>query len=161
MNRLENPEDFLPRLVGDYADMIFRIALIQLKNWHDAEDIVQRVFIELYETWPSFDSEEHIKSWLIRVTIHRCKDCLKSAWRRRTVPLNEEILGIEHEVSDITRAVLSLSPQNRQVIVLHYYIGYSINEIAALTGKKASAVATMLHRTRKKLKLDMNETYEL
>ena len=158
MNRLDNPEEILTRLIDNYADMIFRIALVQLKNWHDAEDIVQRVFMQLYETWPDFTSEEHIKFWLIRITIHRCKDYLKSAWKRNTAPLQEDIPGQNLEISDITRAVLNLSPIKRQVILLHYYLGYNIREIAQLTGKKTSAVATMLHRTRKLLKLDMSDS---
>ncbi len=155
MNKPEKPEDAMQRLVGDYADMLFRIALVQLKNWHDAEDVVQRVFIELYETWPEFSSDEHRKAWLIRVTIHRCKDCLKSAWKQRVVPLNEDVLGLDFELSDITRAVLKLPVNDRLVILLHAYMGYTIREIAEITGQKPPAVATRLHRARKKLKLDI------
>ena len=156
MNKPDNPDDALQRLVGDYADMLFRIALVHLKNWHDAEDVVQRVFIELYETWPDFASEEHRKAWLIRVTIHRCKDCQKSAWKQRSVPLNEDVLGIDFEISDITRAVLKLSAKDRQVILLQAYLGYTIREIAAITGQTPPAVATRLHRARKKLKRDID-----
>lgn len=158
MSKPDNPEETLQRLVSDYADMLFRIALVQLKNWHDAEDIVQRVFIELYESWPVFVSEEHTKAWLIRVTLHRCRDFLKSAWKRHVLPLNDDILGIDFEVSDITRAVLKLPVKDRQVVLLQAYLGYTIREIAIITRQKPTAVATRLHRARKKLRLDIDLT---
>lgn len=158
MSKPDNPEESLQRLVSDYADMLFRIALVQLKNWHDAEDIVQRVFIELYESWPVFVSEEHTKAWLIRVTLHRCRDILKSAWKQHVLPLNDDILGIDFEVSDITRAVLKLPVKDRQVVLLQAYLGYTIREIAIITGQKPTAVATRLHRARRKLRLDIDLT---
>ena len=145
----------LQGVVDRYADMIFRISLTQLKNWHDAEDITQTAFIKLLENRPSFESEEHVKAWLIRVTINLCNDYLKSAWSRRTVQLHEEIYGSEIEISDITRAIMKLTPKNRLIIVLHYYVGYTISEIASIMNQKPTTIAARLHRTRKILKLEI------
>lgn len=79
------------RLVTAYADMILRISYQYLKQTQDAEDICQTVFLKYLSNNCEFDSVEHEKAWIIRATINTCKDHLKSAFFRRTVPLEEAV----------------------------------------------------------------------
>ena len=74
-------------IVENYSDMIFRIAYQYLFNKYDAEDIVQEVFVKLLTKRVIFKDEEHIKSWLIRVTINQCLDYKKSLTKKSTVPI--------------------------------------------------------------------------
>ena len=143
----------LEHIVEQYADLLLRITFIQLKHMQDAEDITQEVFVKLIEKKPVFESEEHMKAWLIRVAINLCKDHWKSAWYKRTVPLEDELGVFPAEISDVLQTIMQLPAPSRQVVLLHDYVGYSLVEIAAFTGQTSSAVTTRLHRARKKLRL--------
>jgi RNA polymerase sigma-70 factor (ECF subfamily) len=143
----------LEHIVEQYADLLLRITFVQLKHMQDAEDITQEVFVRLIEKKPVFESEEHMKAWLIRVAVNLCKDHWKSAWYKRTVPLEEELGFFPAEISDVLQIIMQLPAPSRQVVLLHDYVGYSLVEIAALTGQTSSAVTTRLHRARKKLRL--------
>lgn len=103
----------------------------------------------------AFDSEEHEKAWLIRVTINQCKDVLKSFFRRNAVSLDGLLhVAIKQEPQDTQtlEAVLSLPQKYRNVIYLHYYEGYAVTEIADIMHKPVNTVYTMLSRARKLLK---------
>ena len=77
------------RAVEIYRDTVYRVALHHFANPPDAEDAVQEVFLRLYTREEAFDSQEHLRRWLIRVTVNYCRDVLKSPWRRRRVSLDE------------------------------------------------------------------------
>lgn len=77
------------RAVEIYRDTVYRVALHHFANPPDAEDAVQEVFLRLYTREEFFDSQEHLRRWLIRVTVNYCRDVLKSPWRRRRVSLDE------------------------------------------------------------------------
>ena len=77
------------RAVETYRDTVYRVALHHFANPPDAEDAVQEVFLRLYTREEFFDSQEHLRRWLIRVTVNYCRDVLKSPWRRRRVSLDE------------------------------------------------------------------------
>lgn len=152
-----DPADYSPasleHIVEKYADLLLRITFVQLKHMQDAEDITQEVFVRLIEKQPVFESEDHRKAWLIRVAVNLCKDHWKSAWFKRTIPLEDELAVFPADVSDLLQTVMQLPAPSRQVVLLHDYIGYSLVEIASMTGQSASAVTTRLHRARKKLRL--------
>ena len=143
----------LEHIVEQYADLLLRITFVQLKQMQDAEDITQEVFIRLIEKKPVFETQEHMKAWLIRVAINLCKDHWKSAWFKKTIPLEDELAVFPAEISDTLQIIMQLPSASRQVVLLHDYVGYSLVEIASMTGQTASAVTTRLHRARKKLRL--------
>jgi len=143
----------LEHIVEQYADLLLRITFVQLKQMQDAEDITQEVFIRLIEKKPVFETQEHMKAWLIRVAINLCKDHWKSAWYKKTIPLEDELAVFPAEISDTLQIIMQLPSASRQVVLLHDYVGYSLVEIASMTGQTASAVTTRLHRARKKLRL--------
>jgi len=152
-----DPADYSPasleQIVEKYADLLLRITFVQLKHMQDAEDITQEVFVRLIEKRPVFESEDHMKAWLIRVAVNLCKDHWKSAWFKRTIPLEDELAVFPAEVSDLLQTIMQLPAPSRQVVLLHDYAGYSLVEIASMTGQSNSAVTTRLHRARKKLRL--------
>lgn len=84
-------EELVLRILEKYADTVYRLAFSRTKSSHDAEDIMQNVFIKFIKCDINFESEEHIKAWLIRVTINLSKNLLASAWFKRTTTL--EIVG--------------------------------------------------------------------
>lgn len=142
------------RLAETYADLILRLAYTYLNHTQDAQDICQTVFLKLWEKAPAFVSPDHERAWIIRTTANTCKDLLKSHWRKTTAPLEAAaaVPAPQPEEGSLLAAVNLLPPQYRAVIYLHYYEGYSAQEIARMLGKTPSAVASLLHRGRRRLK---------
>ena len=146
-------EEAVNRAIAQYASTVQRLCLIHLKNHADAEDIFQTVFLKYALSSVVFESEEHEKAWLIRVTINACKDFWKGLFR--TVPLSQVLeqpapLAPEHQ--EVLEAVLSLPKHYRQVIYLHYYEGYTAPQISRLLGRKVNTVYTWLNRAKQMLR---------
>ena len=135
--------------------MVRRLCLVHLKNPADTEDIFQNVFLKYVLSPVVFESPEHEKAWLIRVTINACKDLVKSFFRSRTVPL-EELLDqpapLSEERREVLEAVLALPQKYRDAVYLHYYEGYTAAEIGKLLGKNTNTVYTLLTRAREQLR---------
>ena len=143
------------RAIERYAGMVRRLCMVHLKNEADTEDIFQTVFLKYVTTSITFESEEHEKAWLIRVTINACKDLLKSFFRSRAVSLDELMEQpdeLSRENREVLSAVLSLPEKYRDVVYLHYYEGYTAPEIGRLLKKNPNAVYTLLTRARQLLK---------
>lgn len=132
-------EEEYVRYVGRYTDMVLRIAVNYCKEYSDAEDITQDVFLKLYETKTDFADSEHIKRWLIRVTVNQCKNYLASAWRRRMQPMEfqkiESVLETaggelweDAEAYALLEAVASLPGKYRIVVHLYYYEDYQVKD---------------------------------
>lgn len=151
----------IDEIVDSYADMVYRIALTQMKNVHDAQDIFQEVFLRLVKNIDSIQNEEHLKSWLIRVTLNCSKTNLMSAWRKHTQPLEEEqnqIVFETKEQSDLYEYIQKLPKKYRTVLYLFYYEELSIKEICGITGQKETTVKSQLSRGRAMLKEQLEKT---
>jgi len=144
------------RIISEYSDMMYRIALHNMKNHADAEDIVHDVLIKLLEKSPSFESNEHEKAWFIRVTLNTCKNVFRSRLRRQTVDIDTCRNLSGEEPSTLLQDVLSLPPDDSTIIYLYYYEGYSIREMAKILEQRESAVQSRLYRARKRLKHDLS-----
>ena len=146
------------RAIRQYADTVKRICLVHLKNEADTEDIFQTVFLKYALSSAVFETPEHEKAWIIRVSINACRDLLRSFWRSRTVPLEQvaelaQAAGEEH--SHVLEAVLRLPEKYRQVVYLHYYEGYTAPEISQLLRKNVNTIYTLLNRARQLLKEEL------
>lgn len=149
-------------LVKKYIDMVFRVALNYTKNVPDAEDIVQDVFFALYRENKPFDTEEHIRSWLLRVTVNQCKKWHRSPWRKHIS--FEEYAATMPEATErdreVLRQVMALPRKYRLPVYLYYYEGYSTTEIAEILKIPKGTVCTYLSRGREMLKLNLQEGEE-
>lgn len=150
--------------VKKYADMVYRIALNECKNREDAEDMVQNTFLKLLQHKKTFDSEDHRKHWLIRVTINECHSLFTSPWRRRTQSLEDALCcnvgKLPPEQSDLYYAVMELPAKYRHVVYLYYYEEYSIREMADILKTKESTLQTRLMRARTLLKEKMKGVWQ-
>lgn len=146
-----------------YKDTIYRIALNFFGNSFDADDIVQEVLLKLYESDKSFENDEHIRNWLIRVTINQCKNLLRLPWKKRNVSLEEWSGSIEFEYteqSELFAQVMNLAEKYRVILYLFYYEDFSVKKISSLLRISESTVTTRLSRARKKLKQKLLEVSE-
>lgn len=137
-----------------HSDMVYRLAVARVKNKYDADDVLQEVFLRFIKAKDKVENEEHLKALLIRITINCSKSMMTSSWFKRTEPLSESF-GVSDKYSDTLDAVMRLPQKYRTVIHLHYYMGYSVDEIAGILKTKPSTVKSQLHRARQKLKLDL------
>lgn len=146
-------------LVKKYIDMVFRVALNYLKNRSDAEDICQNVFLKLLTQKKPFDSNEHLRNWLVRVTINECKNALRSPWHRRE-SLEEHTPQLEFTKDgrgELYYAVMALPVHYRVPLYLHYYEGYSTREIGQMLSLPKNTVCTRLSRARQLLRSQLEE----
>lgn len=152
MRNIKTEEEY-EAVVDTYSDMIFRIAYQNLFSVEDAQDVVQDVFLKLLKQKENcFHDEEHLKAWLIKVTINQCLDYKKSFFRKNTVALESFEIPYEQEERQLLEELSRLPKEERNVLYLHYYEGYTIKEIAGILGKKQNTVNSKLTRGRNKLK---------
>ena len=175
-------------LVERHSAAVFRAALAGCGGSRiQAEDIMQDVFMRLVQARPSFESNEHAKAWLLRVTINCCTDMQRSAWRRQVDSLDElqergsnaapeqTAEGIQTDSSDnpvaqsaeaheqrdsILVAVMALPPKQRVCAHLFYFEDQSIAQIADLTNWPTSTIKSHLRRGRSALRSALGEEYD-
>ena len=142
-----------------YMDDLFRLAFSWLKSRADADDVTQTVLLRLYETDKIFESEEHVRHWLVRVTINECKKYWRSPWWRTEdfTDYANTLVFEQPEASGLFDAVMALGPKYRIVIFLYYYEGYSIEEISQVLKLPRGTVGTRLKRGREQLKQTLSE----
>ena len=170
----ENPYE---EVIIRNSDTVYRLAYSLVKTRADADDIYQEVFLRYIKAGPVFESEEHERAWLVRVTVNCCKNYWKSPWVRRRAAFYEETALYEEESAGAKRLALAdpgaasgemlaadseeqilietvkeLPEKYRVVIHLFYYEEMSVEEIGKIMGMKASTVRTRLTRARKRLR---------
>ena len=136
---------------------MLRLAYSLLNNVPDAQDVCQEALLKRLDHADDFESREHERAWLIRVTINLCKNLRRSPWRTRTVGLDTvaEQAAFQPEEGGVLEEVQQLPAKYREVLVLYYYMGYDTNEIADILGIRAEAVRARMSRARQKLRLGL------
>ena len=146
-----------------YGDTVYRIAFHALNSREDAEDVTQTVLLKLYECKKEFESEEHMKHWILRVAVNESRRVLRSFWRRTSVPLEEwrDTAAPEDPAkAEVLEAVMALEPKYRVAVYLYYYEGLSAAEVAAAMRSNVSTVQTWLLRARARLRKELSEKEE-
>lgn len=142
-----------------FTDTVYRIALHNTSNSSDAEDVVQEVFIKLLESNKAFRDGEHLKAWLIRVTVNLCRDKFKKT-SRETLVENDVFQSSAEEKTDIIEAIMSLPKNYRNTIYLHYYEGYTTKEIGKILDTKENTVLSWLSRGREALRKELDGGFD-
>lgn len=150
---------FVEGAVKRFGAPVYRLALMHTQNRTDAEDVFQETFLRLYLDGTSFADAEHLKAWLLQVTVNVCHDLHRSAWNRHRADLSEDIPFETQEDSALWIAVAGLPQKYRDVIHLHYQEGYSTEEIGIILNRKTSTVRTQMCRARELLKTKLGGTY--
>lgn len=139
-------------VIERYRDTVFRLAFTYLRNQADADDVTQDVFVKLIRSSHDFESDEHLRRWLIRMTINECKSLFRKPWRRidDIEDYANTIAMPTPEHTDLFVRVMSLPERYRVPLVLYYYLGFSTNETANLLKIPAATVRTRLARGDKR-----------
>lgn len=147
-------------IIEKYANMVYRIALTRTGTVENAEDIFQEVFLKYSEKKPKLKNEEHEKAWFIRVTINLSKNYKNSAWNKKIVTLDENIIFENKAENNVFSAVCELPQNYKTVIYLLYYEGYKVKEIAEILKSKEGTIKTWLSRGREMLKEKIEGGFE-
>ncbi len=147
----EEKRKLIEQTVRKYSDFIFRVAYQNLKNRFDAEDILQEVSIALVKDKAPLSDEAHLKSWLVTVTINKCRNLKRSKSIRAYVPIDECFELEAPETQKVLEELWQLPEKYRNVIYLYYYESFKISEIAEMLGEKPNTIGTRLKRARKAL----------
>lgn len=156
----------IEELIEKYSDMVYRIAYARTGNVHDAQDIVQDVFLKYIRANKKFNEEEHRKAWLLTVAANTSNTLLKSAWFRHRADLEEVESGDYYtpqidENGGVYDAVQQLPEKYRLVVHLFYYEELSIREIGTILKTTESNVKSRLFRARDMLKTKLEaDDYE-
>jgi len=142
-----------------YTDTVYRVAVHNAPTRADAEDVTQEVFEKLLTGRREFADDEHLKAWLIRVTINLCKNLRRDS-RCDGGALTDDLPAPERGDGSVLEAVRALPPKYRNAIYLHYYEGYTAAEIGEILGAGQNTVLSWLSRGRETLKKQMIGGFE-
>lgn len=145
------------KVIEACSDMVYRLAYARTGTRQDADDVYQEVFFRYLKKRPVFESEEHRKAWMLRVTINCSNSFLASSWRRNRAELPEDLPFEDRRQQDLHRELQRLSVKYRDVIHLFYYEELSVEEIGKMLHRKPSTVRTQLTRAREMLRGFMKE----
>lgn len=152
-------------VINQYYDLVHKLAYSKTRNLEDTNDLTQDVFLKFLQSNKKFESDEHIKNWLIRVTINTYLKQISSGWNKNTTFMTDELLGAAEGSNsnfsyrdqyiiedDVLELINTLPDKNREILWLFYYNDMSIRDIAVKQNKTESAVKMQLSRSRKILK---------
>lgn len=137
-----------------YTDTVYRVAVHNTPCTSDAQDITQEVFLKLFESTKTFRDTQHLKAWLIRVTINCCRSSYRKSSREASLAAPIEETPV-FDSSSVLEAVRALPENYRNAIYLHYYEGYTAKEIGKILQAKESTVLSWLSRGRAALREEM------
>jgi len=152
----------IEEVIAKHGDYLLRVAYLYVKNRATAEDIVQDVFIAFYEKQEQYKGDASLKTYLVKITVNRCHDHLRS-WKNKRIMLFEKVRGRstthtpesvmiqKAEKRELTEALFTLSVTYREVLILYYYEEMTTVEIAKLLDCPESTIRTRLRRARKQL----------
>ena len=151
-----------------YATDVLRVAYYYLGNRDMAEDVTQDVFVKLLTNRPSLE-EGREKAWLLKVALNRCRDLWRSSWIKKVVlghPGFEcfpapDMIGQLADQQTLSEAVNRLKPEFKEVVLLFYYQGYSVADIAGMLEIAEGTVSSRLSRAREKLQKELKGDADL
>ena len=151
------------QLVRTYSDMVYGVAMRYVMNRTDADDVYADVFYRYFRREREFESEEHRKAWLLRVTINSAKDFLikrKYDASKDDDLFDESLMAVtfsgtdisQEEIMDVRNALKKLKEERREVVELYYINGLNTKEIAAMLQRPENTIKSELRRGRIELK---------
>lgn len=156
--KLNKSEQEIKELVSKYGPLVFRICYCILCNRDDAQDAVQETLLKYLTKAPQFNSEEHKKAWLIKVSANISKNMLMFRLRRETINIDDiENIGVDRRDFEIFENIMSLPAKYKIVMTLYYVEGYRCREISEIIDINEDAVRKRLQKGRELLKIELEK----
>ena len=151
------------QLIERYQNSLYAAAFNTCQNQMDAEDVVQETFVQYYTSRKEFESEQHIRAWLLRGVISTARNINRTFWKKNKCSLEDYIETLtfpDSQSRDLFEEVMKLPDKYRIVIHLFYYEDYSVREIADILKLSESNVKVRLSRGRALLRDSLKEEWE-
>lgn len=161
-----NNDKLLSQLIQDYATDLKRIAYLYVNDMAECEDIIQEVFIACFQNLSNYRHEASYKTWLIRITINKCKDYRKR-WSVKSLLYKSEVRPVKTNDSaeeqylqglhsnEIIKQISMLSAKYKEVLILYYYQEMTMSEISEVLGIKLNTVKSRMLRGKELLQLKL------
>ena len=169
MQRIKAPdpatEQSFTELVSEYQTSLLRMCYLNLHDKGLAEDAVQETFVKAYRTLPSFRGESSLRTWLMRIAINTCRDMQRGSWLKhisRTVTLDqlaEPSESFSEDAVAVNMEIARLPVKLRETVLLYYYQGMGIGEVAEALGIAVSSASERLKRAKETLRYALKEVY--
>lgn len=155
------------RMFNDYSGYVFRVALFLTKSRELADDITQETFIKAFRKYSSYDPARPFEPWLYKIAINTARNMYR---RQKAMALLDEVYDqdsgisveeniLEREQRDgLWQEINHLSLRSREVIVLHFYSGLKLKEIAHVLGIPLGTCKSRLNYALKTLKQRISQT---
>lgn len=150
--------DLIAHLVRTHSNKLFAVILRMVQSYSTAEDILQNTWVRVVRKFHQYDSSRPLKPWLTRIALNCCRDYwrreqLSRFWKRSShyekpngsgIELTEDSLKAVDEQIEIYKALSTLSPKLREVVVLKFYSGFTHDEIADVLRVPAGTIKSRL-----------------
>lgn len=160
----QDGEEAMRLLMARYGTDVKRLCLMILKDLYLAEDAARETFVKAWRGLEDFRGESSEKTWLMRIAVNVCRDMLRTPWMRR----NDRRISAEkllmntpqhREGGALTEALLRLPVKNREVALLCWYQGLTVEEAAQALGISHAAATSRLHRAKEAIKRELKEVW--
>ena len=157
--------EWLDSVITRWEKTMLRLCFAFLGDTALAEDAVQETFFKAWKGYDRFRGEAEEKTWLTRIAVNTCKDLLKSAWARNTdrsvTPdtLPEGSVPFDERDDTVTRAVMSLPAGLKEVTLLHWYQGMTLEEMARVLRLPRSTINYRLKKAKAILRKELEDWY--
>jgi RNA polymerase sigma-70 factor, ECF subfamily len=158
----KNDIDQLNYIMEEFGEEIKRLVFTYTKNWPQAEDITQEIFISVYNNLNEFREQSTVRTWIYRIAINKCKDYVRSWHYTKTLLTNsffqkskdkspEEAYLQNEQKEQVSKLILELPINYREVIILYYFKEFSLEEISTTLEINLNTVKSRLRRAKKSL----------
>lgn len=154
----------LDRLMEQYGSSLLRMSVIYLKDADLAQDAVQETFIKAYRHMNDYRGDSSEKTWLTSICVNTCRDILRTAWFRHTSRMDLDTLperpaDFKFPDDTVLTEVMRLPAKYREVILLRYYEGLKLKEVADALGLSDGKVRSRLNKANEILRDRLKEWY--
>ena len=112
-----------------------------------ADDAAQDAFVSAIRALGSFDRNKPFAPWIAKIAVNRARDLLRAERRRTVTELDEDPEAPQHaDASGLLLAVAALPREQREAVVLHHVLGFTLKEVAEIVGTPEGTVASRLGR---------------
>lgn len=150
----QHDKEYFRQIYERNVNDVYKLCFSYLKNSHDSEDAVSMVFCRMMQKCPNFENTEQEKAWLMVTACNECKSILRSMKRHPKVDISdipETAMTENYEKSEMLETIMELDEKYSSVLYLHFYLGYSLTEIAKITKQNTSTVRSRLFYGKKRL----------
>ncbi len=162
---MQDRQSVLERLMSQYGTALLRMCCLYLRDYSLAEDAVQETFLKAYAKLNTFRGDCSEQAWLMKIAINTCRDMLRSAWMRHNdryadlSALPEDVYNPDPPDSTVIQAVSALPSHMREAVLLRYYQGMKLDDVAQALRTTRSGTKHLLKQANKLLRKQLEGWY--